>query len=156
VFHPQLPQVLDLARAFPDTPIVLDHLGTPIGVGPYAERRAEVFVDWRRSIEALASAENVRIKLGGLGMAFVGLPQFGRKPEAPAAELAEAWRPYLEICIAAFGPRRCMFESNFPPDGGTCSYRTLWNAFKIVARDYSADERQRLFSGTAIETYRLG
>lgn len=155
VFHPQIPQVTDLAGAFPDTPIILDHLGTPIGIGPFAAKKAEVFALWKNSIGALAQHANVKMKLGGLGSAFGGLPQFGRKPEASAAELAEAWRPYIETCIDGFGVGRCMFESNFPPDNGTCSYATLWNAFKLIARNYSADEKRALFSGTAAATYGL-
>jgi L-fuconolactonase len=155
VFHPQIPQVTDLARAFSDTPIILDHLGTPLGVGPYAPRKTEVFAVWKKSIADLARHPNVKIKLGGLGSAFIGLPQFGRKPEASADELANAWRPYIETCIEAFGVGRCMFESNFPPDNGTCSYATLWNAFKIVAAAYSRDEKALLFSGVAAATYGL-
>ena len=155
VFHPQLAQVENLAHAFPETSIVLDHLGTPLGVGPYAGQTMVVFAAWSASIRALAKAENVKIKLGGLGMPYVGLPQYGRRPEAKVAELADAWRPYIETCLEAFGPQRCMFESNFPPDGGTCTYGTMWSVFKHIAKNYSADEKRALFSGTAAVTYGL-
>ena len=155
IFHPQIPQLTDLARAFPDTTIILNHVGTPIGVGPYAAKSAEVFAAWKMSLLDLAKMGNVKMKLGGLGMAFTGFPQFGRKPTAGSSEIAETWRPYVETCIAAFGVNRCMFESNFPPDAGTCSYRTLWNVFKVLARGLSGAEKTALFSGTAAQTYGL-
>jgi predicted TIM-barrel fold metal-dependent hydrolase len=69
--------------------------------------------------------------------------------------LAKAWAPYIETCIAAFGPQRSMFESNFPVDKGSCSYQALWNAFKRIAAAYSADEKTALFSGAAKAAYRL-
>ena len=73
-----------------------------------------------------------------------------------SAKLAALWRPYIETCIEAFGAGRCMFESNFPPDAASCSYRTLWNAFKRITAQYSATERSELFSGTARRVFRLG
>jgi predicted TIM-barrel fold metal-dependent hydrolase len=97
----------------------------------------------------------VNVKLGGLAMAFCNFPSFLAEPRAPSQQLAEEWRPYVETCIEAFGPERCMFESNFPVDMGSCSYATLWNAFKRIAAGYSADEKTALFSGTASKVYRL-
>jgi L-fuconolactonase len=69
---------------------------------------------------------------------------------------AEVRRPYIETCIAAFGPERAMFESNFPVDKGSCGYAALWNAFKRIAADCSAAEKAALFAGTASKFYRLG
>ncbi len=154
VAEPQLPEVLSLASAFPDTTIVLDHVGTPLGVGVYAGRREERFDVWRNNIRALAAAGNVVVKLGGLGMPFCG---FEVEPaRAPRSErLADLWRPYIETCIEAFGVERCMFESNFPVDRYTCSYRTLWNAMKRIAAGASASEKAALFSGVARRVYRL-
>jgi predicted TIM-barrel fold metal-dependent hydrolase len=81
---------------------------------------------------------------------------FFEKPGPPSSQdLEKAWRPYIETCIAAFGPQRSMFESNLPVDKGTCSYQVLWNAFKRVAAGYSADEKTALFSGAAKKAYRL-
>jgi predicted TIM-barrel fold metal-dependent hydrolase len=156
VFHPQLAEVIDLARSFPEQPIALDHLGTPLGLGPYAGRPAEVFADWERSIRELACCENVFIKLGGLGYTFGGFDFPHRAQPAQVAQIASAWRPYIETCIDAFGSRRCMFESNFPADGISCSYRTLWNTFKQLTAGASVTERERLFCGTAKYFYRLG
>jgi L-fuconolactonase len=48
-----------------------------------------------------------------------------------------------------------MFESNFPVDMGSCSYATLWNAFKILSKGASAAEKAALFSGTAAKVYKL-
>jgi L-fuconolactonase len=152
VLEPQLPEVLALAKAFPATTIVLDHVGTPLGVGAYAGRREARFEDWRRNIRALAAAENVVVKLGGLAMPFGGFDAQG----AGSERLAELWRPYIETCIEAFGVERCMFESNFPVDRYSCSYRTLWNALKRIAAGASSGEKAALFSGVARRVYRLG
>ena len=77
-------------------------------------------------------------------------------PKPPSSEeAAAAWRPYIETCIEAFGPDRCMFESNFPPDKGQCSYQVIFNAFKRLAAPYSEAEKTALFSGTAIDFYKL-
>jgi L-fuconolactonase len=155
-YHPQLPDLIDLARAFPATPIVLNHVGGPAGIGGYAGRRDEIFVQWSASIRQLAACPNVVAKLGGLGMRFCG---FGFEDAArpPTSEqLASAWRPYIDTCVQAFGPQRCLFESNFPVDKVSCSYPVLWNAFKRLAAGYSAADKASLFAGTANRVYRLG
>jgi predicted TIM-barrel fold metal-dependent hydrolase len=154
-FHPQLPDVIDLARAFPDTSIILDHCGGPLGVGPYAGRQDETFAQWQRGIRELAQCPNVTVKLGGLGMK-IGVFDFPRRDAPPgSAELAQAFRPWIETCIEAFGPERCMFESNFPVDMVTSTYAVLWNAFKRLAAGSSEAEKTALFSGTARRVYRL-
>ena len=155
LLHPQLPELTALARAFPDTAIVLDHVGTPLGIGAYAGRREAVFADWAASIRELATCANVAVKLGGLGMAMIGFA-FHDEPEPPSSErLATAWRPYVETCIEAFGADRCMFESNFPVDKAAYSYAVFWNACKRLTQGASATERQALFSGSAARFYRL-
>ena len=153
--EPQLPDLISLARAFPDTEIVLDHVGTPLGVGAYAGKREERFGVWRDNIRELAKSPKVSVKLGGLAMPFCGFPSFMSQPPASSQQLATEWAPYIETCIEAFGAERCMFESNFPVDLGSCSYATLWNAFKILAAGASASEKTALFSGTAACVYRL-
>jgi len=155
LLEPQLPDVIDLARAFPDTTIILDHVGTPLGRASYSGRLEERFGVWRDNIRELARSENVAVKLGGLAMAFCNFPSFLSEPRAPSEQLAREWAPYIETCIGAFGPERCMFESNFPVDMGSCTYATLWNAFKRIAQGYSAEEKAALFSGTAKNVYRL-
>jgi L-fuconolactonase len=156
MYHTQLGELVDLARAFPETPIVLDHVGGPIGLGPYAGRREEVFADWSARIRELSACPNVHIKLGGLGMRMFGFTHHMGELPPSSEELAAAWRPYIETCIAAFGSERAMFESNFPVDKGSCSYAALWNAFKRIAAGYSAAEKAALFAGTAAKFYRLG
>jgi L-fuconolactonase len=156
MYHTQLPELLDLARAFPATQIVLDHVGGPIGLGPYAGRRDEVFAAWRGHIRDLGRCPNMHIKLGGLGMRMFGFG-FADEQLPPSSEtLAAAWRPYVEASIEAFGPERAMFESNFPVDKGSGSYHVYWNAFKRLAAGASAAEKAALFSGTATRFYRLG
>lgn len=155
LLEPQLPELIELARYFPETTIVLDHVGTPLGLASYQGRRGERFSIWAESIRTLAALENVVVKLGGLAMVFPNFPSFMSNPAAPSEQLASEWRPYIETCIQAFGPERCMFESNFPVDIGSCDYRTLWNAFKVLVKGYSAEEKTAMFSGTAKRVYRL-
>jgi L-fuconolactonase len=156
MYFTQLGELLDLARAFPETLIVLNHVGGAIGIGPYAGKRDEVFAAWKGGIEELAGCPNVHVKLGGLGMRLFGFDvQEGALP--PSSEhLAALWRPYIETCIAAFGPERAMFESNFPVDKGSGAYPVFWNAFKRIAAGCSAAEKAALFQGTASRFYRLG
>ena len=155
LFHPQIGELADLARAFPDTRIVLDHCGGPIGVGGYANRREEIFEAWKASIRDIAGCPNVVVKLGGLAMCLLGY-DFHQRPRPPSSEqAAAAWRRYIETCIEAFGPSRAMFESNFPPDKGQCSYQVIFNAFKRIAAQYSEAEKTALFSQTAADVYRL-
>jgi len=155
-YHQQIPELTAMARAVPDLAIVLDHYGTVLGVGPYESNRSESFAAWRRDLAELATCPNVSIKLGGMGMIICG-PTWHEQPAPPdSATLAEAWRPYVETCIALFGADRCMFESNFPVDKAMYSYPVLWNAFKRLAAGASAEEKSALFHDTAARFYRLG
>jgi predicted TIM-barrel fold metal-dependent hydrolase len=155
VYHHQLGDVLALARAFPETRIVLDHIGGPLGIGRYAKDRAAVFDTWRDAMRALAACPNVAVKLGGLGMRMFGFG-FECLGEPPSSEmLAQAWRPFVETCIDIFGVERAMFESNFPPDKGSCAYPVLWNAFKRLTLECTAGEKAALFRDTAARVYRI-
>jgi L-fuconolactonase len=155
LLEPQLPELYDLVKRHEDIPVILDHVGTPLGLASYQGRREERFATWLANIRKLAELPHVNVKLGGLAMAFCNFPSFLSEPAAPSTQLAVEWKPYIEACIEAFGADRCMFESNFPVDLGSCSYPVLWNAFKVIAKDYSADEKAALFSGTARRVYRL-
>jgi L-fuconolactonase len=155
MYHTQLGELVDLARAFPETTLVVDHVGGAIGLGRYAGKREEVFVEWSARIRELAACPNVRIKLGGLGMRMFGFTVHTGELPPSSEELAAAWRPYIETCIGGFGPERAMFESNFPVDKGSCGYAALWNAFKRIAASCTAAEKAALFSGTATKFYRL-
>ncbi len=155
LYHPQIPELTALARAFPEVPIVLDHLGGPLGVGPYAGRADEVFAAWRRAIDELAECPNVNVKLGGIHMAING-HGWDRRPDPPdSLEIAEATRRYHHHAIERFGASRCMFESNFPVDRVSGSYRVLWNVFKRIASGSSADEKAALFHDNAARVYRI-
>lgn len=153
--HPQIPDVVDLARAFPDTVIVLDHLGGPLGIGSYAGIADEVFAHWSGTIAELARCQNVVVKLGGVHMPLNGHGWHLRDRPPTSEELADAARRYVERAIELFGTSRCMFESNFPVDKLSCSYTVLWNSFKLLATGYSVDERADLFHRTAERVYRL-
>ena len=155
VFHPQLADAVDLARAFPAANIIVGHVGGPLGYGPYAGKKDEVFASWKAGIRELAACPNVVMKLGGMMMRLAAF-DYGALPAPPSsAVLAAHWRPYLELCIERFGPARCMFESNFPVEKMGIEYAALWNAFKRVAAGASAEEKLALFSGTARRAYRL-
>ncbi|MCY7305648.1 MAG: amidohydrolase family protein [Rhodoferax sp.] len=153
-FH-QLGDVSALARACPGVTIVLDHFGGPIGTGPYAGHRAEVFQRWRQGVQALRVFPNVCIKLGGLAMVVAGFGWRERAVPPSSIDLAQAWQPYVDGCLESFGADRCMFESNFPVDRTGCSYGVLWNAFKRLAQALSQTERDAVCAGTARRVYRL-
>jgi predicted TIM-barrel fold metal-dependent hydrolase len=153
--HTQLDELCSLASAFPDTRIVLNHIGGPLAIGPYRGQRDAVFQDWRESMLKLARCANVSVKLGGFGMTWFGLG-FSEMPRPAGSEqLAAAIQPYVEACIEAFGADRCMFESNFPVDKGNFSYNVLWNAFKRIASGASDSEKAALFHDTAADFYRI-
>ena len=154
-YHPQLPDAIDLARAFPDTTIILNHVGGVLGVGPYSGRRQEILAGWKKDIAELAKCPNVSVKLGGIGMTSFGFDFHEREAPPSSEALAAAWRQYVEPCVEAFGVDRCMFESNFPPDKQSCGYTELWNAFKRLTASASASEKTALYSGTAARVYRL-
>lgn len=155
LYHSQISDLAEVARLIPDLTIVLDHFGAPLGVGPYTDRRDDVLRHWQLAIRELAKCPNVVIKLGGQGMIISG--DFWHERDTPpgSAELAAAWQPLFDTCIAAFGPDRCMFESNFPVDKGMFSYTVVWNAFKRLASGASASEKATLFHDTASRIYRL-
>lgn len=155
-YHEQLPEFVDLAQAFPETTIILDHFGGPLGIGPYADNLEAVFFKWQRQIEPLASLDNVFFKLGGLNMKINGF-NWHQNPKPPTSDqLVERTRRYYDHAITLFGSERCMFESNFPVDKDSVSYAVLWNAFKKMSHSYSSEMRADLFYGTAAKVYRLG
>ena len=155
LYHTQINDVSTLADAFPNQNIVLNHFGGPIGIGPYEDKRAEVFASWKQSILNLSKRANVYIKLGGLGMVLNGY-QFENQQLPPSSnELANEWKPFFETTINAFGPERCMFESNFPVDKVTSSYAVYWNTFKRIALHASPTEKRFLFHDTAKNFYNM-
>ncbi len=154
-YHHQNREFLELARATPGTTMVLDHFGTPIGVGPYASQREEIFAQWKVDIADIAALPNTVAKIGGLAMPDNGFGwNTADRPPTSDEFLAQQSRYYLHA-IECFGPDRCMFESNFPVDRLSLSYRVLWNAYKKMTVGFSASERAALFSGTASRVYKV-
>jgi predicted TIM-barrel fold metal-dependent hydrolase len=154
-YHYQNRDFLELACAVPGTTMVLDHFGTPLGVGPYESQREEIFEQWKTDIADIARCENVVAKIGGLAMPDNGFGWHTAERPPTSDEFVEAQGRYYRHTIEQFGPDRCMFESNFPVDRLSLSYRTVWNAFKKLVADFSADERDAMLRGTASRTYRL-
>jgi L-fuconolactonase len=155
VFHHQLPDIAALADAFPDTTIVLNHIGMAMAMDMSESARADVYRDWETGLRDLARRANVQCKLGGLGMPFWGFGFENRADPVGYKELAETWRPFIETAIDAFGVDRCMMESNFPMDGRSCGFVPLWNALKHIVGGCSANEMAALFHGTAASVYRI-
>ncbi|MCA7927540.1 amidohydrolase family protein [Burkholderia cepacia] len=156
LFFPQLPELFELAKANPDTRVIVNHCGGVVRIASYADKRPEVFERWSASMRALAQLPNVYVKVGGLGMRINGFDfEKGARPPS-SVQLADAWKPWMMTCIDAFGPERCMFESNFPVDKGSYSFVNGWNAFKRLTAQASPDERDALFRGTVTRAYRLG
>jgi predicted TIM-barrel fold metal-dependent hydrolase len=154
-YHHQNPSFAELARAVPDTPMVLDHFGTPLGVGRFAGRRAEIFDQWKKDVAEIARCPNVVAKLGGLAMPDNGFGWMGRDRPPTSDEFVEAQAAYYLHMIECFTPERCMFESNFPVDRLSISYAVLWNGLKKIAQGFSDDEKDLMFRGTASRVYRL-
>ena len=152
---PQLPDLADFANSVPGLPIILNHIGGVNRVGIYAGRHDEVMAEWRKGIAAVATCPNVTVKLGGLGMPRLGFDWHARDVPIGSEELAEAMSPWLTYCIEQFGPDRCMFESNFPPDKVSYSYNVMCNAFKRLSEGHSASERAAMFHDTAVRVYRI-
>ena len=154
LYHPQLDEVAQLADAYPELSIILNHVGSPILGGPYRGKTDAVFKDWKAAIVRLSKRDNVFVKLGALP---IRMPSFDGDRTLPpgSEEVARAWQPWMETCIEAFGPERSMYESNFPVQKRWCSYQVCWNAFKRISAGASATEKSQLFSGTAARVYRI-
>ncbi len=152
---PQLPELAEFAKAVPELKIILNHIGGGNRVGIYANRDDEVLTLWKQGIASVAACPNVTVKLGGMGMPRWGFGWHRREIPIGSEELAESMSPWMNYCIEQFGPDRCMFESNFPPDKVSHSYNVLFNAFKRLSRGYSASERSAMFHDTATAVYRI-
>jgi L-fuconolactonase len=155
LYPSQLSDLVGLARAFPDTPIILNHIARPLGIGPYAGKRQEIFEVWKKGMADLATCHNVVVKLGGFGNTTSGFGWHEQPISPNSSDLTRAMTPYFDWCIEKFGTNRCMFESNFPVDRISYSYNVVWNAFKRYSKNFSSVERSQLFHDTAVKIYRL-
>jgi L-fuconolactonase len=153
MYHPQLPELTEAARTLPNLPIVLNHLGGPLAVGPYREHLEASRNAWRQNMRDLSSCDNVYLKLGGIGIPMLADSWQEQNKRPSARALARHWNDRIRWCIDTFGPERCMFESNFPVDKKTCSYSALWNTFKLISADTTTAEKAALFGGTAKKVY---
>ncbi|OHV64847.1 amidohydrolase family protein [Pseudofrankia sp. BMG5.36] len=155
VFQVQLGDAIATVRALPEVTFVLNHLGGLIGIRPWVGRRDELWAQWHDDIATIAREPNVYLKLGGLNMFIPGFNWHHGDRLPSSTQLVDATGKYYSHGIESFGPGRCMFGSNFPPDKLSGSYRTLWNSFKLVASVYTAEEKAAMFAGTASRVYRL-
>ena len=156
MLHPQLDELCELADAVPEVDIVLEHLGGPLGVGPYADDRIAARADWRAGLARVAERSNVTLKIGGIGLdAYFGMGWAAQESPPGSEEVAAYWADDLRYCVDTFGPDRSMVESNFPVDRASLPYPVLWNALQIICSGYTDAEQDQIFSGTAIDVYRL-
>lgn len=155
VYHTQLEDVLELATAFPRIPLILDHIGGPLGVAGYQGRQDAALQEWLPWMKSLAQCPNVSVKLGGLGTAVFGF-DFASRPEPPSSQaLADVWRPVFDPVLELFGLERCMFESNFPVDRSSAGYGVVWNALKRMASGATIEQKKMLFHDNAVRLYRI-
>lgn len=155
LYYHQFDELVALAKDFPGTTLIVNHMGIPLGIGPYENKRNEVFLDWKREISKLVPFKNIYIKLGGLGMDICGFGWSRNRSSPASAEVADTVKPYYMFCIEKCGVNRCMFESNFPADKQSYSYNILWNSVKLMTQDLSVTERSALFYDTAATVYRI-
>ena len=118
-------------------------------------RADQIFHEWAEGVAQLATCDNIVAKLGGLAMPDNGFGWHTAERPPTSDEFIEAQSRYYLHTIERFGPERCMFESNFPVDRFSLSYRTVWNAFKKLIADFTAAERDAMLRGTAARVYRL-
>ncbi len=154
-YHYQNNEFLELARAVPDTTMILDHFGSPVAIGSDAGRLDAIFEVWCDDIVAIAACPNTVAKLGGLAMPDNGFGFHEAAAPPTSDEFLAVQRRWYEHAIDCFGPERCMFESNFPVDRFSLSYGVYWNAMKKLAEPFSGDEKTAMFAGTAQRVYSL-
>ena len=155
IYHTQLHEMEQIAKALPNLNIILNHIGGPIHIGDYEGKQALTHREWRSAMLRLSRLPNICVKLGGLGMAVNGAKFHLQENPPTSTDLSEIWKPWIFETINMFGVEKCMFESNFPVDKGSCSYGSLWNAFKIISKEMSQDEKNKLFYENAANVYKI-
>ncbi len=155
VFHPQISDVVTLARRHENTTIVLNHCGSPVGHSAYADKDEDVYRVWLKDMSALAQCPNVFVKLGGLVIHLANF-DYGAASKPPSSELiADLWRPFVEPCVELFGAQRCIAQSNFAVDKAAMSYGTYWNALKRITAGASQEEKGFIYRDTAKRVYQI-
>lgn len=163
IFSSQLDEFRDLASAFPNTTIVLDHCGSPLaslgnfgGASDYDGKQEQIMSHWKAGLEILAKeCPNVYVKVGGFAIPQCGAGLDSRDVPIGSEEAAALFKDMVMFVINTFGVQRCMFEGNFPVDKVSMSYTVLWNTYKRITQDMSEGDRAMLFSGTAKKVYKL-
>ena len=155
IYHTQLGEMEKIARTLPELSIILNHIGGPIHLGEYEGKQALTHREWRTAMMRLSRLPNIKVKLGGLGMEVNGAKFHLNQDPPNSSELANIWKPWIYETINMFGIDKCMFESNFPVDKGSCSYGSLWNAFKIISEKMSDNEKNKLFYENAAKIYKI-
>lgn len=155
IYDPSLPRITELVDQLPGLVFVLNHMGIAVGIDMSDAEKAAMFHRWSGNLRTLAERPNVMCKIGGLGMPPWGFGFEDRDDVVGYEELADAWRPYIETAIDAFGTERCIVESNFPPDGRSAGYIPTLNAYKHILKDASPEEKLDLFARNAMRVYRL-
>ena len=162
MYHHQLDDFAELAKATPGTPFVLCHLGTPVAIaGEYGGRgvtpseQSRIEGDWKASIAGLAEVPHARFKLSGILMPIVGFGAERRSAPMSQGEFVDRVGPLLTFAIETIGIDRCMFGSNFPMDKVSIDFATLVSGYDELLSSHTEEERQRFFAGTAREFYRI-
>ena len=161
-FHHQLDELVVLAKAFPGITFVLDHMGTPIGVGGQfaSYGRTESARDvtlrtWQMHLHELAELPNVMVKLSGLFMPVVGWGYEHRDTPPTQEELLNTAGPLFDFVLQTFGVDRCMFASNFPMDKVSLSLSQLYQFYGALVAHYPEESRRKLFHDNAARIYRI-
>lgn len=161
-FHHQLDEMVALAKAYPNTTFILDHMGTPIGLGGgYAsyggseEARRRILGQWQEGMARVAECPNVQVKLSGFFMPVVGWGYHLRSQPPSIPEVVDRFRPMVEFVIQQFGVDRCMFASNFPMDKISMSYATLYDVYWTLCTDMCDADKVKLFHDNAKHCYKI-
>jgi predicted TIM-barrel fold metal-dependent hydrolase len=162
VYSPQLPDVAELAKRFPETAIVLDHFGSPVGaggpsgsVGSTAQERADIIARWREDFARLREHKNVFAKLSGLAMPVIGFG-YHKRPAPPSIdELTDTFRPFVSHAIDVFGIERAFFASNFPMDKASAPASHIFGAYIRLARELGEHAPRALLRDNALRFYQI-
>ena len=154
-FHPQLPDLVDLARAFPGQTIIVDHVGGHLGVGQYAGKQAEIDAgleeEHRRSSP---SAPTSTSKLGGLGMTSFGFDFHFRDAPPSSQELAAGVAAlHRDLHRGCSAPTAACSRATSRPTSSRAATPSCGTPSSIITKGASAAEKTALYSGTAARVY---
>ncbi len=131
-----LSEMAELAADFPRLRLILNHAGLP------ADRSKAGLDGWRAAMRALAEQSNVAVKISGIGV-----------PGTPWSVALN--RAIVRDTLDAFGVERAMFASNFPVDGLTGDFDTIYSGYKTIVADLPEADQRKLFHDNAVRIYRI-